>query len=86
MRIVHLYPQGWEAQLNRSGPPDPTAKPVVPPVQIEVVVGPPEQFRRVYPEPAQSDIVEINGLWVTVEKDTFNGMSLTRSVFVHPDN
>ena len=85
-RIVHLYPQAWDAQLNRSGPPDPTAKPVVAPVQIEVVVGPPEQFRRVYPEPAESETIEVNGLPVTVERDTFNGMSLTRYVFAHPEH
>jgi hypothetical protein len=85
VRIVHLYPQAWDAQINRSGPPDPTAKPVVAPLQIEVVVGPPEQFRRVYPEPMESETIEVGGLPVTVERDTFNEMSLTRYVFAHPE-
>ena len=84
MRIVHLYPQAWEAQLNRSGPPDPNAKMVIAPLQVEVVVGPAEQFRRVYPEPAQRETVEINGLAVAVEKETFGEMTLTRYVFVSP--
>lgn len=86
MQITHLYPQAWEAEINRSGPPDPTAKPVVAPVQIEVLVGPPEQFRRVYPEPAQTETIEVNGLAVTVEKEEFGGMSLTRYVFTIPEN
>lgn len=86
MQIVHLYPEAWDAEINRSGPPDPTAKPVVSPVQIEVLVGPPDQFRRVYPEPTQSETIEVNGLVVTVEKEEFGGMSLTRYVFASPDD
>jgi hypothetical protein len=85
VHIVHLYPQAWDAQINRSDPPDPTAKPVVAPVQIEVVVGPPDQFRRVYPEPASSEVIEIGGLPVTVERETFDGMSVARYVFTPPD-
>jgi hypothetical protein len=85
-RIVHLFPQAWEADLSRSGPPDPTAKPVVAPLQVEVVVGPAEQFRRVYPEPTQSETIEINGLQVTVEREVFDPMWLARYVFQDPDN
>jgi hypothetical protein len=84
MRFVQLYPEEWDAQVNRSGPPDPTAKPVVAPLQIEVVVGPPEQFRRVYPEPSQSTTVEIDGLPVTAERDVYEAMTMTRYVAVHP--
>ena len=86
MRMVLLYPQAWDAQINRSGPPDPNAKVVVAPLQIEVLVGSAEQFRRVYPEPAESETVKINGLAVTVEKERFGAMTMTRYVFVHPDN
>jgi hypothetical protein len=85
IRIIHLYPQAWDAQINRGGPPDPTAKPVVAPVQIEVVVGPPEQFRRVYPEPTYSETIEREGLPVIVETDVFGERSLTRYVFTCPD-
>jgi hypothetical protein len=80
-----LYPQAWDAEINRSGPPDPTAKPVIAPVQLEVVVGAPEQFRRVYPEPMESEQVEINGLTVTVEKEIYETMTLARYVFAHPE-
>jgi hypothetical protein len=85
-RIVLLYPQAWDAEINRSGPPDPTAKPVIAPLQIEVVVGPAEQFRRVYPEPMQSEMVEINGLPVTVEREIYETMVLTRYAVVSPDD
>jgi hypothetical protein len=85
-RIVHLFPQAWEADMNRSGPPDPTAKPVVAPLQIEVVVGPAEQFRRVYPEPTSSETIEINGVQVTVEREVFDPMWLARYVFQDPEN
>jgi hypothetical protein len=86
VRIVHLYPQAWDAEINRSGPPDPTAKPVASPLQIEVVVGPPDQFRRVYPEPMRSETIEIGGLPVTVEMEDFGGISLTRYVFTTPED
>jgi hypothetical protein len=85
-RIVHLFPQAWEASLNRSGPPDPTAKPVVAPLQIEVVVGPPEQFRRVYPEPTSSEAIEINGVQVLVEREVFDPMWLARYVYQDPEH
>jgi hypothetical protein len=86
MRMAILYPQAWDAEINRSGPPDPNAKPVIAPVQLEVVVGPPTQFRRVYPEPMQTEQVEINGLTVTVEKDIYDTMTLTRYVFASPES
>jgi len=86
MRFVQVYPEEWDAQINRSGRPDPTAKPVVAPLQIEVVVGPPEQFRRVYPEPSQSTTVEIDGLPVTVEREVYESMALTRYAAAHPGN
>lgn len=86
VRIVHFYPQAWDAEINRSGPPDPTAKVVVSPVQMEVLIGPEEQFRRVYPEPTQREEIEINGLPVTVEKEILNPMSLTRYVFRSPED
>jgi hypothetical protein len=85
-RIVHLFPQAWEADLNRSGPPDPTAKSVVAPLNLEVCVGPDAQFRRAYPEPTRSDQTEINGLQVTVEVEVFDPMWLTRYVFRDPQN
>jgi hypothetical protein len=85
-RIVHLFPQAWEADLNRSGPPDPNAKPVVAPVQVEVCVGPDDQFRRVYPEPTNSEQLEVNGLPVIVEREVFDPMWLARYVFQDPQN
>ena len=86
VRIVHFYPQAWAAEINRSGPPDPTAKVVVSPVQMEVLIGPEAQFRRVYPEPTQQKEIEINGLPVTVETEILNPMSLTRYVFRSPED
>jgi hypothetical protein len=86
VRMAILYPQAWDADINRSGPPDPNAKPVIAPLQLEVVVGPPEQFRRVYPEPMQTEQIEINGLTVTVEKEIYDAMTLIRYVFASPEN
>jgi hypothetical protein len=85
-RIVQIFPLAWEAELNRSGPPDPTAKPVVAPLSLEVCVGPDVQFRRVYPEPARSEQTEINGLQVTVEVEVFDPMWMARYVFRDPQN
>jgi hypothetical protein len=85
-RIVHLYPQAWEADLFPSGPPDPAAKPIAAPLQIEVVAGPAEQFRRVYPEPASSETVEINGAQVTVERESSGPIWWARYVFQDPEN
>jgi hypothetical protein len=85
-RIVHLFPQAWEADLNRSGPPDPNAKPVVAPLNLEVCVGSDAEFRRVYPEPTRSEQAEINGLQVTVERDIFDPMWVARYVFRDPQN
>jgi hypothetical protein len=85
-RIVQLFPQAWEADLNRSGPPDPTAKSVVAPLNLEVCIGPDAQFRRAYPEPTRSEQTEINDLQVTVEVEVFDPMRLTRYVFRDPQN
>lgn len=84
MRIVHLYPQAWDKEINRSGPPDPNAKSVVAPLQIEVVSGSAEQLRRVYPEPAQSETIKVNSLPVVVEKEIYGEMTLTRYVLTNP--
>jgi energy-coupling factor transporter ATP-binding protein EcfA2 len=46
--------------------------------------GPAEQFRRVYPEPMQAETTESNGLPLTVEKDTYETMTMARYVFVSP--
>jgi hypothetical protein len=70
--------------MNRSGPPDPNAKPIAAPLQIEVCVGLEDQFRRAYAEPTRSEEVEINGLQVTVETEVFEPMYVTRYVFRHP--
>lgn len=86
VRGVHFYPQAWDAEINHSGPPDPTAKPVVSPVQLEILVGSTEQFRRVYPEPTTSEQVQIGDLQVTIERDIFEPMSITRYVFQSPTN
>jgi hypothetical protein len=86
MRILLFYPQAWDAESNRRGPPDPTAKPVIAPLQIEVVVGPTEQFRRVYPEPTQSEMVEINGLPATVEREIYETMVLIRYAVASPND
>jgi hypothetical protein len=85
-RIVQLFPQAWEADLNRSGPPDPNAKIVVAPLNLEVCVGPDAAFRRAYPEPTRSEQTEVNGLQVTVEYEIFDPMWVTRYVFRDPQD
>jgi hypothetical protein len=69
VRTVQAYPTAWADEISRSGPPDPTRPPVVAPLNIEVCVGPLEQYQRAYPAPDQSEIVTINGVEVQVERD-----------------
>ncbi len=84
--IVTFFPQSLSEVLNREGPPDPNAPPAVPPFNIEVCVGPLEQFRRAYPEPGSVETLEINGVSVTVERDTHEDFNTTRYVFTHPED
>jgi len=85
-RVVTFFPQVWEAQLNRSGPPDPTAPVVVAPLSLEVCVGPMDQFRRAYPVPAQSESQQLGKNQVTIEQEINDPIRLTRYVFRNVDS
>jgi hypothetical protein len=87
VRIVHFYPQLWAEELNSSGPPDPTQMTVVAPLQLEVCIGPIEQYRRAYPEPAKREVREYSGTTMVVEQDALSEqIALTRYVFQDPRN
>ena len=58
-RIVTFFPQDWADELKRSGPPDPTKLSLVAPLHLEVCVGSQDQYRRAYPPPTTSEVVQI---------------------------
>ncbi|MBN1641278.1 MAG: hypothetical protein JXA09_08580 [Anaerolineae bacterium] len=82
-RFVLLFPQAWEADIVRSGPPDPNAKLVVAPVQVEVIAGAEAELRRVYAAPGQSEPGLVNGAPATIERETWDQAVLTRYVVPH---
>jgi len=68
VKIVQLLPAEWAAKLPAPGAtPDPTALPIIAPLSVEVSVGTIEEYRRMYPEPAELRIEQIAGYEVTVE-------------------
>ena len=79
-----FFPESLKDELNRDGPPDPNAPSVVPPFNIEVFVGPDDQFRRVYPEPGILETMQVNGKEIVVEKDNYDDFNTIRYVFSHP--
>lgn len=87
LRMVTLFPQAWEEALTPSGPPDPTAKPVVAPLGLEVFVGPEEQFRRAYVEPTRTETRQVNGLTMVIEyEDMGPDFFVARYIFQDPQN
>jgi hypothetical protein len=83
-RVTMLFPLSMAQTLE--GPPDPTGPPAVPPLYLEVCVGPEEQFRRAYAETGESETTVLNGLEVTVGRDTIPQGTIIRYVFRHPEN
>ena len=83
-RVAIFYPQAWADRFESSGPPDPSAPPAIPTLSLEVCVGPEEQFRRVYVEPNQSEILTINGI-EAIREETGSGEYVTvQYVFQSP--
>jgi hypothetical protein len=72
-----------EAMAAQSGPPDPDAPPVVPPLTVEFLVGGQAAFDRVYVPMASSEEIEINGRPVLVERDR-GDYALVRYSVVNP--
>jgi hypothetical protein len=81
--LVQLLPQAWAEKMG--GPPDPTVT-IYGPVSIDITVGSEEDHRRRYPEPGATETLEINGLVVTVERDTYDDFNVIRYVFQHSEN
>lgn len=79
-----FFPASIADDMNREGPPDPNAPSVVAPFSIEVFVGPVEQFRRAYPDPAIEETMQVNGIEVTIEKDNYDDYNSIRYIFSHP--
>jgi hypothetical protein len=82
-----FYPEAWAERLERTGPPAPNAPVTYVPLMLEVVVGSEAQLRRVYVEPARSELLDVNGLAVVRE---FEGedptMTVIRYIVRHPEN
>jgi hypothetical protein len=84
-QTVQVLPNEWAEQLDRGGPPDPTRPSVVAPLHVEVCVGSPEQYRRVYPAPDQSEEMTVNGIAVSVERNVLSDqITQIRYVFLSP--
>lgn len=84
---VMLFPAEWADRFEQSGPPSPGASPSYPAAMVEVIVGSESQFRRVYPEPTQSERVEHNGTILTTEVDQVSEeIQLIRYVIQDPEN
>lgn len=83
--IVSFFPAELADVMNHQGPPDPNAPPAIPPFNVEVFVGPMEQFRRAYAEPGQIEKgLVINGASMVVERDTYEDFNTVRYVYSHP--
>ncbi len=86
-RLVIFFPASMAEVLKHSGPPDPSQPPTVAPLQLEVCVGDETQFRRVYPEPAQREIVDCHGVPMVIEKEIVSEtVTLIHYVFQDPKN
>jgi hypothetical protein len=55
-------------------------------VQLEVLIGGEAALRRVYVEPEERETMEVNGLQVTVERDTLSSASIIRYMFTSPSD
>ena len=65
-----LMPESVAAAMDaQSGPPEPDAPPIVPPLTVEFLVGDQAAFDRVYVAMATGEEVEINGQRFLVERD-----------------
>jgi hypothetical protein len=87
VRSVVFFPQAWAERFEQSGPPDPEAPPTIAIVSLEICVGPPDQFRRVYPEPTAEQELHINGVSVVREAEVVSEQAgLVRYVFQRPQD
>jgi hypothetical protein len=84
-RFVILYRQEWEEWLKPGGDLDPNVS-SYPALSIEISVGAMKAFRREFMELGGSETIEINGLTVLREWDTYEDYNLIRYVFQHPAN
>jgi hypothetical protein len=84
---MQILPSEWAEELDRPGPPDPSRPSVAAPLNLEVCVGPLEQYHRAYPEPAQGETIAVNGIAVSVERNVLSDrITQIRYVFPSPRN
>lgn len=84
-RFVIFYPQAWEERLKPGGEPDPNVD-SYPALSIQICVGPLEAYRREFMELGASETMEVNGLSVLHEWDTYDDYNIARYIFQHPAN
>jgi len=82
-RFIILYPQEWEEQLTPGGEPDPTVS-VYPALNVQITEGTLEEYRREFMELGASEVLEINGLSVLHEWDTYDDYNMHHYVFQLP--
>ncbi len=84
-RGVIICPQEWAEQVRPGAQQDPSTRPVIPPVLVEVFEGDDEQYARAYGEPATSRTLASEPNRVTLEEDSTGDGRIIRYV-VEPAN
>lgn len=86
VRVVQFMPREWLEEVTAPGPPDPERPARVAPLSVQVSIGSLEEYRQTYVEPDATQVLEINGLPVTVEQEIADGVRVIRYVFQHPQD
>jgi hypothetical protein len=86
VRVVQFLPKEWAEKLGSGGRPDPNQPPLIAPLAVEVSVGSVEEYRHLYVEPTNSEVLELGGNQVTLEEYASGDIREIRYIFQHPQS